>query len=106
MAMIEINIDLQKIGIGGGFRRFTLSGFASIITYDYDSRYLIEVSRIENNRVFVFDREFYGFVSEKNCFHDLERCAREFAEKNGYKYFIKIIDGDSYCITCARERED
>jgi len=103
--MIEINIDLQKIGIGGEFRRFTLSVFASIVTAGYESRCLVEVTRRYNNRVFVFDREFYGFVLEKNCFNNLDGCARELAEKNGCKYFIKIIDVDSYCITCAHEKD-
>ena len=105
--MIEIRINLKEIGIGGEFRRFTLEAFANFVTANYDSRYIVEVTRRDNARVFVFDREFYTFVSEKNCFHvhDLNNCAKEFAEKNGCKYFIKIIDGDSYCITCAREKD-
>jgi hypothetical protein len=104
--MIEIDIDLQKIGIGGEFRRFTLESFAKVVTANYDARYIVEVTRRDNDRVFVFDREFYTFVLEKNCSHDLDSCAKEFAEKKGYKYFIKIIDEDGYCITCAREKED
>jgi hypothetical protein len=103
--MIDIYIDLQKIGIGGEFRRFTFEWFASVVTANYDSRYIIEVTHRDNDRVFVFDREFYGFVLEKNCLHDLDSCAKEFAERIGCKYFIKITDGDSYCITCAREKE-
>jgi hypothetical protein len=35
----------------------------------------------------------------------LDSCAKEFAEKIGCKYFIKITDEDGYCIMCAREKE-
>jgi hypothetical protein len=104
--MIEINIDLQKIGIGGEFRRFNLEDFALLITAKYERKYLLEVIYRENDRAFVFNEDFYKYALENNCFHDLDRCAREFAEKNGYKYFIKITDVDSYCIICAKEREE